>query len=107
MKYPLLLMAAMCIAFATGVTASHAGDVAAGEARYKKNCVNCHGKNGKGVASFPSLAGKEADYISGRLMTYRAKEKVGPNSALMFSWAGKLKDEEIANLAAFVATTFK
>ena len=83
------------------------GDDAAGETRYKETCINCHGKEGKGMASFPSIAGNDAEFIESRLRSYRAKEKVGPNSALLFSWAGELTDEEIANLAAFISTSFE
>ena len=78
-----------------------------GKTRYKKNCVNCHGKTGKGMASFPPLKGRNADYIIGRLEKYRAREKVGPNSVIMMEWAAKLSDDEIANIAAYVSTTFE
>ncbi len=88
-------------------TEAPAGDVEAGMARFQENCVNCHGKEGKGMASFPALVGHDADYIADRLRAYRAKEKVGPNSALMYSWAAPLSDEEIANLAAYVSATFQ
>ncbi len=84
-----------------------AGDTAAGEKRYKKTCVNCHGRKGKGMASFPSLRGRDADYIASRLIKYRARQKVGPNSAIMMTWAVKLTDDEIANIAAYVSTTFE
>jgi len=96
---------ALAAALAAGQAA--AGDAAAGEARYKQGCVNSHGKAGQGMASFPSLAGRDAAYISDRLTSYRARESVGPNSALMYSWAGPLSDEEIANIAAYVSTSFR
>lgn len=102
---PWLLAVFTILAF--DVQKSQAGDAVAGEARYKKTCMNCHGKNGKGVASFPSLVGRDSDYISNRLGQYRAKEKVGPNSAIMMTWASKLSDDEIANLAAYVSSAFE
>jgi cytochrome c553 len=82
------------------------GDAEAGEKRYKVNCVNCHGKQGKGMASFPSIEGREAAYVADRLQSYRAREKVGPNSALMMSLTQDLTDAEIANLAAYISTAF-
>ncbi len=110
---PLALCAALAYgpawANSTGAaeTEAPAGDVEAGMARFQENCVNCHGKEGKGMASFPPLVGHDADYIADRLRAYRAKDKVGPNSALIYSWAAPLSDEEIANLAAYVSATFQ
>ncbi len=105
MKMPLLLT--IGAALTLSVTEARSGDIAAGEKRYLVNCVNCHGKTGKGMASFPALKGRDADYISGRLVKYRAKEQVGPNSAIMMHLASELSDEDIANLAAYVSATFE
>ena len=102
---PLLFI--VCAILALSVERSRAGDAAAGEQRYNVNCVNCHGRAGKGMASFPSIAGRDAEYIADRLRQYRAREKVGPNSAIMMSLVAELTDEEIANLAVYVATTFE
>ena len=82
------------------------GDIAAGEARYAENCVNCHGRTGRGMASFPAIEGRDAEYIADRLLSYRSREMIGPNSALMFSLSEELTDQEIANLAAFIADAF-
>ncbi len=82
-------------------------DIAAGKNRYLLNCVNCHGKAGKGMASFPALLGRDAEYITRRLNQYRAREKVGPNSAIMMSLSSDLSDADIANLAAYVSATFQ
>ena len=105
MKMPLLL--AVCASLALSVAEARGGDAVAGKERYLVNCVNCHGAAGKGMASFPSLEGRDADYIAGRLTKYRAREKVGPNSAIMMSLTGELSDDDIANLAAYVSATFQ
>ena len=47
------------------------------------------------------------DYIAGRLMQYRAGEKVGPNTPLMMPQATELSDDEIASLSAYISTSFK
>lgn len=94
-------------ALALGATPAVGGDLAAGEARYAETCVNCHGRAGRGMASFPSIAGNDAAFITSRLKKYRAGEQVGPNSLLMIPNAAELTDDEIANLAAYVSTTFK
>ena len=78
------------------------GDKEAGETRYKKTCINCHGPAGKGVASYPKISGNEVSYTKSKLETYRKGIKIGPNSALMIMMAQPLTDEEIANLAAYL-----
>ena len=102
-----LQLLAVCIAVAVSASDAHGGDAAAGEARYAESCVTCHGRAGKGMASFPAIVGRDADYIEGRLRQYRAREQVGPNSALMMSWAETLSDDEISDLAAYISTAFQ
>ena len=102
-----LQLLAVCAAVAVGTSDAHGGDAAVGEARYAESCVTCHGRAGKGMASFPAIAGRDADYIADRLRQYRAREQVGPNSAIMMSWAETLSDEEIADLAAYISTSFR
>lgn len=88
--------------FSVNVSLAVAGDVEAGKARYAQNCYICHGPSGKGMASYPKLAGKEISYLVDRLERYRAEERFGPNSDLMIMNAMPLSDEEIANLAAYL-----
>lgn len=78
------------------------GDKEAGEARYNKSCINCHGPAGKGIASYPKISGNDVSYTKSKLETYRDGIKIGPNSALMIMMAKPLTDEEIANLAAYL-----
>ena len=107
MTKPLPLLFAICAMFALSVERAQAGDIGAGEQRYNVNCVNCHGRGGKGMASFPPILGRDADYIAHRLTQYRGRESVGPNSAIMMSLVADLTDEEIANLAVYISTTFQ
>ncbi|MDA0238102.1 MAG: cytochrome c [Proteobacteria bacterium] len=79
-----------------------AGDVEAGKARYSQNCFVCHGPSGKGLSSYPKLAGKDIAYLVDRLKRYRSEERFGPNSDLMIINAIPLSDDEIANLAAYL-----
>ena len=79
----------------------------AGESLYKSNCKSCHGTKGRGMASYPKLSDKTADYIVKRLNQYKSGEKIGPNTPLMRPQAAKLTDEEIANLAAYLSTVAK
>lgn len=100
MKSTTLLTLAL---LALGTTQAQAGDPASGEALYGDVCAACHGPTGKGMASYPRIAGKEADYLTDRLITYRAGERVGPNSMLMIPMAADLSDTDIANLAAYLS----
>jgi len=82
--------------------AAYSADIAAGEARYKETCVNCHGQAGKGAGSFPKISGKEISYTTEKLEAYRKGIKQGSNSFLMFPMAKPLTDEEITNLATYL-----
>jgi cytochrome c553 len=55
------------------------------------------------MASFPRLAGKEADYLADRLTRYRSGERMGPNTALMAPHAADLSDDEITALSLYLA----
>ncbi|SDW46791.1 c-type cytochrome [Roseicitreum antarcticum] len=89
-----------------GATASQgaSGDASAGGQMFARNCAQCHGRDGAGTSSFPSLIGKDAAFVTDRLETYRAGERVGPNSGLMYGVARRLSDTDIANLAAYIST---
>jgi len=86
-----------------GSATLQAADKSAGEALYAEACAQCHGPSGKGMASFPALSGRDAEYITSRLERYRAGERVGSNSSLMIPNATDLSDDDIANLAAYIS----
>jgi cytochrome c553 len=71
-----------------------------GEAKYIA-CGACHGAQGGGGVG-PALAGKGIDYIVGRLNAYRAGEKVGSQSNMMWGQAAGLSDQDILDLAEYV-----
>jgi len=95
------------VGVALGAVPAAAQDVAAGEEIYENSCKNCHGPKAQGMASFPGLAGQSAEYLVELLEQYRAGEKVGANSALMQPNATGLSDADIANVAAYIATSFE
>ena len=65
-------------------------------------CAACHGTDGKGIAAFPALAGRSADYISTALLQYRNGETRGAQSVLMWGQAGNLTDQQIQTLSKYV-----
>ena len=73
-----------------------------GEAKYAA-CGACHGANGGGGVG-PALAGQSVEYIVGRLNQYKAGEKVGNQSNLMWGQAAGLSDQDIQDLAEYTAS---
>jgi len=82
-------------------------EVIDGEQAFAAQCAQCHGRTARGMASFPSLRGRSADYLSERLHSYRAQETVGANSMLMFPVASVLSDQEITVLAEYISAQFR
>ena len=87
-----------------GTAAAGAMEVASlpGEAKYA-GCAACHGPNGGGGIG-PQLAGRDADYIVGRLTAYKANETVGAQSALMWGQAAMLSEQDMQDLAEYITT---
>jgi cytochrome c553 len=68
-------------------------------------CAVCHGAKGEGNIG-PALAGRDADYIIGRLLTYKKGEYVGVASAQMWSQAKNLTDGQIGTMGVFIQEGF-
>ena len=81
-------------------TAQAAGDAKAGKAKAGA-CAACHGANGEGVAPNPPLAGKTEKQFLQALNDYKTGKR--PN-AVMKSTASPLKDQEMADLAAYYSS---
>ena len=77
-------------------------DALPGEAKYAA-CGACHGSQGGGGVG-PALAGKTVEYIVGRLNQYKAGEKVGSQSNLMWGQAAGLSDQDMDDLARYIIT---
>ena len=73
-----------------------------GEAKYAA-CGACHGSNGGGGVG-PALAGQTVEYIVGRLNQYKAGEKVGNQSNMMWGQAAGLSDQDMTDLAEYITT---
>ena len=69
-------------------------------------CAACHGADGGGGIG-PKLAGQTAEYISGRLTTYKNNGTVGAQSALMWGQAGMLSDKDIQTIGDFIMAELK
>ena len=80
--------------------AQAAGDVAAGKVK-ADSCKGCHGADGQGVGKNPALAGGKEDEIVQALKDYKSGKRANP---MMKTFASKLSDEEMANVAAYYAS---
>ena len=101
-----LLSFIMAVCVGHGAAHAQEADIEAGEEIYQSVCRTCHGREAQGLASYPSLADKDRDYLLERLKHYREGEKIGPNSLLMIPHARELENADIANIAAYVTTEF-
>ena len=72
------------------------------QAKYSA-CGACHGAQGGGGVG-PALAGQTVEYIVGRLNQYKAGEKVGSQSNLMWGQAAMLSETDIQDLAEYIKT---
>jgi len=64
------------------VSKSYSNDIDAGNERFHKNCHNCHGRAGMGVASYPKVSGLDSSYIVDRLNRLDQVKKLAPIQAL-------------------------
>ena len=68
-------------------------------------CAACHGPEGQGGVG-PTLAGRSADNIIDKLLTYKRGETVGAQSFLMWAQAQGLTDGQIGLIGVFVQEGF-
>lgn len=99
MKHALL---AAGLAAWLGITGSaHAvGDVQAGKTKAAP-CAACHGPTGEGSSSAPALAGTPEDKIISAISEYKSGKR---SNAVMKTFAKKLADQDVADLAAYYAS---
>ncbi|MDH5446092.1 MAG: c-type cytochrome [Gammaproteobacteria bacterium] len=79
-----------------------------GKQTYQKNCKTCHGVKGLGSNQYARLAGQKRHYIEMTLKRFRASANNEVDkkrrSKIMESIASQLSDQQIQNLAAYVAS---
>jgi mono/diheme cytochrome c family protein len=104
-----LLTAALCVLLIpTIVTAG--GDAKAGKVVFDKKCANCHGPNGEGKPALAKalkveirdLGSKEVQAKKDDQLKKESTEGVGKMKAVV-----GLKDDEVANLIAFIRSLKK
>lgn len=87
------------------VAAAAADDVEAGKQLFLANCATCHGTNGEGVDPIgPSLHGVGAAAVDFQVSTGRMPLPAPGVQAQRNDTADQFSDEEISQLAAYVAS---
>lgn len=77
-------------------------NLAAGKKTATEVCVACHGVDGNSPnPDFPKLGGQHPDYLGKALRDYQSGAR---NNAIMKGFAGMLKADDIANVAAWYAS---
>jgi cytochrome c553 len=82
--------------------ATYKPDLAKGEASYGAVCAACHGPDGNSVAPiYPKLAQQHAAYLVKQLQEFKSDKRA---NAIMKGFAAGLADEDMQNIAYWVAT---
>ena len=81
---------------------AQAQDVARGESLYK-TCIQCHGEKGEGNPAMkgPRIGSQHSWYIISSINMFKSGERKNPT---MLPFIKNLNDQDIADLAAYVAT---
>lgn len=68
-------------------------------------CFRCHGDGATGVGShMPALAGQHREYLERQLQAWKQGERSNDPIDLMSSIAGRMTDDDIAAVAAYLAS---
>ena len=87
------------------------GSVARGEALVKTGgagktpaCTACHGLDLKGAGAVPGIAGRSTNYVVRQLYDFKHGFRAGAFAGQMKDVVGKLDDEDMLAIAAYLAT---
>jgi cytochrome c553 len=77
-------------------------DLAQGEAKFTAVCAACHGADGNsGIPANPKLAQQHPEYLVKQLQEFKSGKR---NSAVMKGFAAVLSDDDMKNIAAWLAS---
>jgi cytochrome c553 len=98
-------VAGVLLAMTAALAVQAQGDATRGK-QIGYTCLGCHGiedyKNVYPTYSVPKLVGQHPEYIEAALKAYRSRER---SHATMYAQASSLSDQDIADVAAYLAGT--
>lgn len=98
------IVAALAVLAATGPAGANDPGGAAGLEK-SAICASCHGPVGiSPVPTYPNIAGQNPLYLEYALKRYRAGERGGDQSGMMFTVTQALSDADITDLANYYAS---
>lgn len=80
------------------------GDIDNGGKIYQKQCVTCHGKQGKGRGMFPMVAGQYTVYLKKQIDSYLKAERAHDEDTAKEGVLFGLKAQEIQDILAYLTT---
>lgn len=80
------------------------GDVVAGGLLYEQNCVNCHGKTGKGRSAYPMLVGQYSNYLMRQAESFRKGERPHDEEEKGSGVLNQLSLGDIQNILAYLTS---
>ena len=72
-------------------------------AKHYVQCAACHGQAGEGGVG-PALAGQTSDMIVDKLAKYKAGEKIGAQSDVMWGQASWMTEQDMRDIGNYVET---
>ena len=72
-------------------------------AKHYVQCAACHGQAGEGGVG-PALAGQTSDMIVDKLAKYKAGEKIGAQSAVMWGQASWMTEQDMRDIGNYIET---
>jgi cytochrome c553 len=87
----------------TGSLAKGESLVTTGGSGKTVGCAICHGEGLKGMGQVPRIAGLSPVYIGRQLYNFQSGQSAGMASTMMKSVVGKLTDDDILAISAYVA----
>lgn len=81
---------------------SAAASAAAGQPIYAQRCLSCHGAQGRGHDTMPTVSAQKPTYLANALKRYRDRTGERQHKEMSDSLAG-VSDTDLANLAAYMA----